>query len=122
MWFRSTLDLLSSRTPRTPTRQKRRSPARRRPTRRPMRLEALEDRRVLSTFTVVNLLDSGPDSLRAAVVAANANPGPDAIDFGVTGSIGLTSGQLEITDSLTISGPGASALTVSGEGVSRVFA
>jgi hypothetical protein len=71
---------------------------------------------------VLNLLDSGAGSLRAAVSAANANPGADTIDFGVAGSIALTSGQLDITDSLTISGPGASALTVSGEGVSRVFA
>jgi hypothetical protein len=84
-------------------------------------LEVLDDRCLPSTFTVLNLLDSGPDSLRAAVAAANANPGADDIAFAVTGSIGLTSGQLDITDSLTINGPGESALTVSGEGVSRVF-
>src|SRR5262249_34429778 len=85
-------------------------------------LEVLEDRYLPSTFTVLNLLDSGPDSLRAAVAAANANPGADAIDFATTGTIPLTSGQLEITDSLTINGPGESALTVSGESLSRVFA
>ena len=34
-----------------------------------------------STFAVTNLLDSGPGSFRAAVAAANANPGADAIDF-----------------------------------------
>src|SRR5262245_12598804 len=84
-------------------------------------LEVLEDRSLLSTFTVLNLLDSGPDSLRAAVVAANANPGADTIEFGVTGTIGLTSGELDITDSVTINGPGASALTVSGNHASRVF-
>src|SRR5262245_32135372 len=84
-------------------------------------LEVLEDRSLPSTFTVLNLLDSGPDSLRAAVVAANANPGADTIDFAVTGIIGLTGGQLDITDSLTINGPGAGALTVSGNYVSRVF-
>ena len=53
---------------------------RRRPTRRPAsrpRLEALEDRCLPSTFTVLNIDDSGPDSLRAAVAAANANPGAD---------------------------------------------
>jgi hypothetical protein len=70
---------------------------------------------------VTNLLDSGTGSLRAAVAAANANPGADAIDFAVTGSIGLTSGQLDITDSVTINGPGADALTVSGNYVSRVL-
>ena len=62
--------------------------------------------RLPSTFTVTNLLDSGAGSLRAAVASANANPGPDAIDFATTGTIALTSGQLDITDSLTISGPG----------------
>jgi hypothetical protein len=92
------------------------------PTASRLRVEALDDRRLPSTFTVLNLLDNGPDSLRAAVVAANANPGADAIDFATTGTIALTSGQLDITDSLTIISPGASALTVSGEGISRVFA
>lgn len=84
-------------------------------------LECIEDRCLPSTFTVLNLLDSGPDSLRAAVAAANANPGADAIDFATTGTIALTSGELDITDSLTINGPGAGALTVSGYHVSRVF-
>jgi predicted outer membrane repeat protein len=84
-------------------------------------LEVLEVRSLLSTFTVTNLLDSGPDSLRAAVASANANPGPDAIDLATTGTITLTSGQLSITDSLTISGPGIDALTISGGGASRVF-
>ena len=99
----------------------RRRPSRRRAQTSRLRLEALEDRTMPSTFTVTNLLDSGPDSLRTAVAAANANPGADAIDFAVTGTIGLTSGELDITDSLTINGPGAGALTVSGSQVSRVF-
>jgi hypothetical protein len=76
---------------------------------------------VPSTFTVTNLFDTGAGSLRAAVAAANANPGADAIDFAVTGIVGLTSGQLDITDSVTINGPGAGALTVSGNYASRVF-
>jgi hypothetical protein len=92
------------------------------PTASTLQVEVLEDRSMPSTFTVANLLDSGAGSLRAAVTAANANPGADAIDFATTGNIALTSGQLDITDSLTINGPGESALTVSGEGISRVFA
>src|SRR5262249_28112346 len=70
---------------------------------------------------VLNLLDSGAGSLRAAVAAANTNPGADTIDFAVTGTIGLTSGELDITDSLTLNGPGVSALTVSGNHASRLF-
>src|SRR5262249_56202200 len=59
--------------------------------------------------------------LGEAVGGDNGKPGDGAIDFGTTGTIALTSGQLDITDSLTINGPGASALTVSGNHVSRVF-
>src|SRR5262245_1032235 len=63
-------------------------------------LEALEDRTVPSTFAVENLLDSGPGSLRQAVLAANGNPGPDVVRFarGLEGTITLTGGQLSITD------------------------
>src|SRR5688572_21969315 len=117
MWLRSLLKSLKSR-PSVVT--FRRSPHHPRTPR--LAVEALDDRCLPSTFTVTNLLDSGTGSLREAVVAANANPGADAIDFATTGTIALTSGELDISDSLTINGPGESALTVSGEGVSRVFA
>src|SRR5262249_13241877 len=43
-------------------------------------LEPLEDRAVPSTFSVDNLADSGPGSLRQAVLDANATPGADVID------------------------------------------
>src|SRR5262249_44345670 len=99
----------------------RRRPSHRRPAASRLRVEVLDDRCLPSTFTVTNLLDNGSGSLRAAVAAANANPGADAIDFATTGTITLTSGQLDITDSLTINGPGADALTVSGNQASRVF-
>jgi hypothetical protein len=87
------------------------------------RCEVLEDRTVPSTFTVMNLNDSGPGSLRAEVAAANANPGADTIVFapGLHGTIGLTSGELLIAGSLTINGLGASRLAVSGNNASRVF-
>jgi hypothetical protein len=38
-----------------------------------LQVEALEDRSVPSTFTVLNLADSGEGSLRAAILDAEAN-------------------------------------------------
>ncbi|MEW6210362.1 MAG: choice-of-anchor Q domain-containing protein [Acidobacteriota bacterium] len=78
----------------------------------------------MATFTVTNLNDSGAGSLRQAITDANAMMGADTIDFqaGLTGTITLTSGQLPtITQDLTITGPGAASLTVSGNNASRVF-
>ncbi len=88
-----------------------------------LRVAQLEDRVVLSTFTVGNLADSGPNSLRAAITAANANPGADVIAFagGLRGTVILASGELSITDGLRINGPGAGRLAVSGNDASRVF-
>ncbi len=122
MWFRNLLDSLLARPSRTPAQPRRRAPRVRQPLRsfRP-HLEILEDRSLPSTFTVTNLLDTGPGSLREAVTAANANPGADVINFATTGTIALTSGELDITDSLSINGPGINSLTVSGNNSSRVF-
>ena len=71
-----------------------------------------------ATFTVTNLSDSGAGSLRAAVVSANGAAGADTIVFqsGVTGTITLTSGEIAITDDLTITGPGAGSLTITKSG------
>ncbi len=76
-----------------------------------------------TTFHVTNLLDAGIGSLRDAVVAANANAGADTIvfDAGATGTITLTSGQIAITDDVTITGLGATNSTVSGNNASRIF-
>src|SRR5262245_6357118 len=103
--------------------QRRRRLERRQKTRFALRLDVLEDRTLPSTFSVLNLADSGPDSLLDAVMAANTSPGADVIDFapGLSGAIALTSGQLSITDDLTIDGPGADRLAVSGSDASRVF-
>jgi hypothetical protein len=52
----------------------------------PLRLETLECRRTPATFTVSNTLDSGPGSLRAALLAADATPGVDRIAFAIPAS------------------------------------
>jgi hypothetical protein len=84
--------------------------------------QALEVRTTPSTFTVSNLLDSGPGSLRQALSDANGNPGADTITFGnLTGSIPVTSAELSISDAVTINGPGSSLLTVAATGGNRVF-
>jgi predicted outer membrane repeat protein len=76
-----------------------------------------------ATFNVTNLNDSGAGSLRQAIEDANGAAGADTILFqaGLTGTIVLTTGQLSITDSVDLQGPGAAALAVSGNNASRVF-
>ena len=69
-------------------------------------------------MTVTNSNDSGPGSLRQALADANDH---DTISFSVTGTIGLTSGELLVNKVITISGPGAASLALDGNGTSRVF-
>ncbi len=59
--------------------------------------------------TVTTTADDGPGSLRDAI--ANAAPG-ETVDFSVSGTITLTSGELAIDKNLIISGPGASNLVI----------
>src|SRR5262245_25065669 len=94
-----------------------------RPRREALAVMPLEDRTLLSTFMVDNLADNGAGSLRQAILDANTLPGADVIDFApdLSGTIGLTSGQLDISDILTIDGPDATMLAVSGTDASRVF-
>jgi uncharacterized protein (TIGR03118 family) len=85
------------------------------------RLEALEDRWLPSTLTVTSTADGGAGSLRAAIATAQSG---DIIAFAPSLSgqtITLTSGELAITQSLNIEGPGANQLTISGNNASRVF-
>ena len=85
-------------------------------------VEKLEDRTVPNTYWVTNTLDAGAGSLRAAVAAANAHPGADAIRFKqpAWGTITLAS-ELLVSDAVDIDGPGAGKLTVSGGGATRVL-
>lgn len=82
---------------------RRRLPTRRRST-ASLRAEPLEPRAMLATFTVTNLLNAGPGSLRTAITQANALPGADDIAFSVAGTIRLTSTLPAITDTLSIAG------------------
>jgi len=76
-----------------------------------------------ATFTVTNLNDAGAGSLRDAVTQANAASGADTIQFqsGLTGTILLASGEIRVSDTVTIAGPGASRVKIDGGGASRLF-
>jgi hypothetical protein len=78
---------------------------------------------VPSKITVVNTLDSGPGSLRQAILDANASPCRNIIEFAPSayGTITLTTGELLITDDLDILGPGATHVSVDGNHASRVM-
>ena len=79
-----------------------------------------------ATLTVTNANDGGAGSLRGTLAAAAAGDTItfDAGAFPPSGStmITLATGQLAISQNLTVQGPGAGAVTVSGgQGASRVF-
>jgi hypothetical protein len=82
---------------------------------------SLNDEVPTASFTVSNISDTGPGSLRQAILDANSNG--VALDeivfdgtFSTSKTISLTSGQLLIDSNITITGPGANLLTVSGVG------
>jgi hypothetical protein len=81
-------------------------------------LGLLECRCVPSTVT--NLADAGPGSLRDALATT---PAGGTVDFqpGLSGTITLTSATLAITQDVTIAGPGAGVITVSGNNLLQVF-
>jgi hypothetical protein len=98
---------------------------------RPFRpgLEVLEGRMLPATFTVLDLGDGGSGSglegdLRYCIEAANANNDPSnhiVFQPGLTGTITLQQGQLQVEKNLKIDGPGADLLTISGNHQSGVF-
>src|SRR2546426_7048242 len=72
-----------------------------------------------TTFTVTNTNDSGPGSLRQAILDANATAGADLIAFNIPGSVVQTISPMSalpnVTDTVTIDGytqPGSSVNTL----------
>ena len=95
-------------------------------------LQALESRQMLSgqTITVNSAADDNAAAtpthmtLRNAIRQANLDAGADTINFATSlrgKTIVLTQGELDIRTSMTITGLGAGALTVSGDSKFRVF-
>ena len=88
-------------------------------------LQLWPNRATAATFTVINTNDGGAGSLRAAVAAAEANPGPDKITFdpGLDGStISLTSGALTLSGTVEIDATNlAGGIEISGGDLDRVF-
>ncbi len=81
------------------------------------RLEPLEDRTLMSTCHVTRLSDSGVGKgfrgdLRYCINKVNTEPGPDAIDFTVTGTINLTGTLPVLASDMEIRGPGTDLLFV----------
>lgn len=79
------------------------------------------------TLVVTNTNNVGAGSLRQAVLDANAASGANTITFdpsvfSAPQTIVLAGSVLTISDTLTITGPGANLLTVSGNDSVRVFA
>lgn len=80
-----------------------------------------------ATFTVTNTLNTGAGSLRQAVTDANAAAGADTIVFDAvvfstpqTITIATTIAVNGVNDTLTITGPGANLLTISGNAVAAI--
>src|SRR5579864_464585 len=73
-----------------------------------IRVETLEARTLLTVYMVMNTADSGPGSLRQAILDADFNPGADTIDFNVGSggpvTIAPTSELPQILDAVTIDG------------------
>ncbi|MFI5382191.1 MAG: choice-of-anchor Q domain-containing protein [Tepidisphaerales bacterium] len=98
-------------------------------------IESLESRRLLTAFVVNTLLDqndatgSSVVSLRDAIAAANASASVNPITFAPAltahgpATITLTLGVLTLTNTtkITITGPGASLLSISGDNATSIF-
>jgi predicted outer membrane repeat protein len=73
-----------------------------------------------STITVTNTADTGPGSLRAVLGAAASG---DVIQFdpSLNGQVILLASQISVTKAVTIEGPGADKIAISGGNRTRIF-
>lgn len=71
-----------------------------------------------ATYTVTGLSDSGPGTLRQAILDANANFGADEIEFNLGNGTFLIaiSSSLEITDAVHIKGSSLNKITIDAQG------
>jgi CSLREA domain-containing protein len=76
---------------------------------------------VVNSTGDTNVCDNTSCTLRGAINAANTNSGADTITFSVTGTILLGSALPALADDVTISGPGANALTVTRDPAAAAF-
>jgi hypothetical protein len=118
MWFRALFDTLLARSSRTRSRKRRLAPSFRRRSRSlRLLLEILEDRTLLSTYTVNSLTDTGAGSglagdLRYCITHATSGSDTITSEQGLTGTINLTGALPDLTHSISIDGPGPDQLTV----------
>jgi hypothetical protein len=80
-------------------------------------LESLEGRTLLSTCFVTRLTDQGigkgfRGDLRYCINKVNEVPGPDIIDFNVTGTIRLTGALPHLASDMYLNGPGVDLLAI----------
>ncbi len=79
----------------------------------------------MATITVTNLYDSGPGSLRQALLDAASGTTITFAPGLAGGTLALTSGELDITQNVTINGDldgnGTPDITIDGRAASRVF-
>src|SRR5689334_4273005 len=66
-----------------------------------------------TTYVVLNNSDSGPGSLRQAILDADAGGGGTIVFSNVSGTISLQSALPALTANIAITGPGSGTLTIS---------
>jgi uncharacterized repeat protein (TIGR03803 family) len=90
-------------------------------------VEQLEPRTVLATFLVASAADTGPQTLRDAILRANATPGADVIQFAIPAAatspvIAPGTPLPTITDSLSIDARSQPGLSLDGTTLARTRA